>query len=73
MRHLTFRKRDKWCYGIAMLVVLTAIILLFSGYVKIGNSLSTIVVAFVVSYALGRGHMAAFSRRKDSGEDDHVA
>jgi len=74
MKHLTFGKRDKWCYGIAGLVLLAAIVLLFSGQVKIGNSLVTIVVAFVVSYAIGRGHTSVFSRRHDSHEgNDHVA
>jgi hypothetical protein len=74
MKLLTFERRDKWCYGIAMVALLTAIVLLFSDHVKIGNSLVTIAIAFVVSYAFGRGHASAFSRRKDSDEeDDNVA
>jgi len=73
MRQLIFIIRDKWCYGIATLVFLAAIILLVSGREHLGMSLSGVVVPFVLTYAIARGHAPLFSRHKDSDEkNDHV-
>ena len=74
MRHLTFERRDKWCYGIAMLGFLATIVLLFSAHRQAGLTFSSIVVSFTFAYAFARGHATVFTRRKDSDEkDDHVA
>jgi hypothetical protein len=74
MRHYTFERRDKWCYGIVLLGYLAVMVLLFSEHRHLGLVIASILLPFTGAYAGARGHLASLFHQEDSDKkDDHVA
>ena len=74
MKKVVFSRRDRWCYGGAIIALLVGVALILSGHQRLGEPLCVGAVTYAIAFGIGRGHVSPsdgdeHSEQKDDAPD----